>query len=159
MLIYLAHNRRIFNERKNMKSPILYFAYGSNMNPFRMGQRCPGATALGVGILRNYQIAERLYADIDFEEGAEVHGVLFLITDQHLRSLDAREGYPKVYRRMWLPVEFNGESFLAVTYEMTIATKAARSGKRYPEEYRKLCSEGARFYHVKNNFTTRRKRA
>ncbi len=49
-----------------MKGPILYFAYGSNMNPFRMAQRCPGATALGVAIQRNYQIAERLYADIDF---------------------------------------------------------------------------------------------
>lgn len=47
-----------------MKGPILYFAYGSNMNPFRMAT--PGATALGVAIQRNYQIAERLYADIDF---------------------------------------------------------------------------------------------
>ena len=141
-----------------MKSPILYFAYGSNMNPFRMAQRCPGATPLGVGILRNYQIVERLYADIDFAEGAEVDGVLYLITERHLRSLDACEGYPKVYRRIWIPVEFKGESYLAVTYEMTITTKAARKGKRYPEEYRKICSEGARFYRVKNNFTTRRKR-
>ena len=142
-----------------MISPILYFAYGSTMNPFRMAQRCRGASALGVAILRNYRLAERLYADIDFQEGAEVHGVLFMISEQNLRSLDAREGYPKVYRRMWLPVEFNGETYLAVTYEMTAATKAARSGKRYPEEYRKICSEGARFYRVKNNFTTRRKRA
>ena len=141
-----------------MKSPILYFAYGSNMNPIRMAQRCPGATPLGVGILRNYQIAERLYADIDFLEGGEVHGVLYLITKQHLRSLDAREGYPKVYRRMWLPVEFNGETYLAVTYEMTIATKAARSGRMYPEEYQRICSEGARFYRVKNSFTARRKK-
>lgn len=157
--IYAGSDINAKAERSAMKSPILYFAYGSNMNPLRMGHRCPGATALGVGVLRNYQIAERLYADIDFQEGGEVHGVLFLITDQHLRSLDAREGYPKVYRRMWLPVEFSGESYLAVTYEMTAATKAARSGKRYPEEYRKIYSEGARFYRVKNNFTTRRKRA
>ena len=71
--------------------------------------------------------------------------------------MDAREGYPKVYRRMWLPVEFNGESYLAVTYEMTASTKTARNGKRYPEEYRKICSEGAKYYHVKNSFKTRRK--
>ena len=142
-----------------MKNVILYLAYGSNMLPERMMRRCPGATALGVAILRNYRLAERLYADIDFQEGAEVHGVLFLISEQNLRSLDAREGYPKVYRRMWLPVEFNSETYLAVTYEMTAATKAARHGKRYPEEYRKICSEGARFYHVKNSFTTKRKRA
>ena len=140
-----------------MKSPILYFAYGSNMNPVRMGQRCPGATALGVGILRNYRLAERLYADIDFCEGAEVHGVLYLISERNLRSLDAREGYPKVYRRIWLDVEFQGETYLAVTYEMTIMTKIARRGRKYPEEYRKLCSGGARFHKIKNPFTTRRK--
>ena len=140
-----------------MKSPILYFAYGSNMNPVRMGQRCPGATALGVGILRNYRLAERLYADIDFCEGAEVHGVLYLISERNLRSLDAREGYPKVYRRIWLDVQFQGETYLAVTYEMSAATKAARSERKYPEEYRKICSEGARFHHVKNGFTTKRK--
>ena len=104
-------------------------------------------------------VAERLYADIDFQEGSEVHGVLYLITEQHLRSLDAREGYPKVYRRIWIPVEFKGESYLALTYEMIITTKAARSGQMYHEEYRKICSEGARYYHVKNGFTTRRKKA
>ena len=140
-----------------MKSPILYFAYGSNMNPARMEQRCPGAIPLGVGILRNYRLTERLYADIDFQEGGKVHGVLFMITERHLDSLDAKEGYPKVYRRSWLPVEFDGEDYLAVTYEMTAATKAARNGKPYPEEYRKLCSEGARFHHVKNSFIKRRK--
>ena len=140
-----------------MKNLILYFAYGSNMNPYRMAQRCPGANLVGAGLLRNYRLAERLYADIDFCEGAEVHGVLYLITERNLRSLDAREGYPKVYRRMWLEVEFEGESYLAVTYEMTVATKAARAGRKYPEEYRKICSEGARFHHVKNGFTTKRK--
>ena len=140
-----------------MKNVILYLAYGSNMNPFRMAQRCPGATALGVAILRNYRLAERLYADIDFQEGAEVHGVLFLISEQNLRSLDAREGYPKVYRRMWLPVEFNSETYLAVTYEMTAATKVAREGQPYPEDYRRMCSTGARFYHVPNKFVKKRK--
>ena len=140
-----------------MKSPILYFAYGSNMNPARMAQRCPGAIPVGVGVLRNYRLTERLYADIDFQEGAEVHGVLYLITERNLRSLDVREGYPRVYRRMWLDVEFAGDAYLAVTYEMTAETKAARNGKPYPETYRMLCSAGARYHHVRNGFTKRRK--
>ena len=140
-----------------MRTPILYFAYGSNMHPLRMAQRCPGAIPVGVGILRNYRLSERLYADIDFQEGGEVHGVLFLITGRHLRSLDAHEGYPKVYRRMWLDVEFDGVVYQAVTYEMTAETKAARDGRPYPEEYRMLCSAGARYHHVKNGFTKKRK--
>ena len=139
-----------------MRTPILYFAYGSNMHPLRMAHRCPGAIPVGVGILRNYQLTERLYADIDFQEGGEVHGVLFLITGRHLRSLDAHEGYPKVYRRMWLDVEFDGVAYPAITYEMTAETKAARDGLAYPEEYRQLCSTGARVNHVKNGFTKRR---
>lgn len=92
-----------------MNSLILYLAYGSNMEPVRMQKRCPGARALGAARLPNYRLTERLYADIDFAEGESVDGVLYLITDRHLRSLDAYEGYPKIYRRMWLEVEFNGE--------------------------------------------------
>lgn len=140
-----------------MRTPILYFAYGSNMHPARMARRCPGAVTVGVGVLRNYRLTERLYADIDFQEGGEVHGVLYLITPRHLRSLDAHEGYPKVYRRMWLDVEFDGVVYQAVTYEMTAETKAARDGLPYPEEYRQLCSAGARINHVKNGFTKKRK--
>lgn len=49
-----------------MKNLILYFAYGSNMEPVRMAWRCPGAYPLGRAVLRNYKLTERLYADIDF---------------------------------------------------------------------------------------------
>ena len=52
-----------------MKNLILYFAYGSNMEPVRMTRRCLGAYPLGRAVLRNYKLTERLYADIDFLEG------------------------------------------------------------------------------------------
>ena len=139
-----------------MKNLILYLAYGSNMLPERMMRRCPGATALGVARLPNYRLTERLYADIDFAEGECVHGVLYLINERHLRNLDMYEGYPKVYRREWLEVEYRGESYTALTYEMSTATKIARDGQPYPEDYRKMCSAGARFYHVPNKFTQRK---
>ena len=89
---------------KSMNTMFLYFAYGSNMNPARMAKRCPGAIDLGGAVLRNHRVVERLYADIDFEEGAEMQGVLYVITEEHLRKLDRFEGYPSVYRRfgwMW----------------------------------------------------------
>lgn len=139
-----------------MKNLILYFAYGSNMELVRMAWRCPGAYPLGRAVLRNYKLTERLYADIDFLEGGSVSGFLYLITECHLKSLDAYEGYPKVYRRMWLDVEFKRETYQAVTYEMTAETKLARNGLSYPEEYRKICSAGAKFRHVKNQFVKRR---
>lgn len=142
-----------------MKNPILYFAYGSNANPLRMIRRCPGAIALGSARLPNYQLAERLYADIDFREGASTYGVLYLISGANQRALDAYEGYPKVYRRYWVEVEFNGERYPALVYEMTAETKAAREGMPYPEDYRKICSDGMKYHRVPNKFTIKRRTA
>ena len=36
-------------------------------------------------------------------------------------------------------------------------TKVARDRIKYPEEYRLLCSTGARVHNIKNNFTKKRK--
>ena len=147
-LIYAnANYRRIL-----MNNMFLYFAYGSNMNPARMAKRCPGAIALGGAVLLNHRLAERLYADIDFVSGSTVEGVLYLISEANLTRLDVCEGYPKVYRRLWLEVEFDGGIYQAITYEMSRWTKFIRRSKRYPEEYRKICSFGADYYGIKNNF-------
>ena len=120
------------------------------------GAALSGGISAGEGCSADYKLTERLYADIDFLEGVSVSGFLYLITERHLKSLDAYEGYPKVYRRMWLDVEFRGETYQAVTYEMTAETKLVRNGLSYPEEYRKICSAGAKFRHVKNQFVKRR---
>ena len=135
-----------------MSNMFLYFAYGSNMNPERMLKRCPGAIIIGGATLENYQVAERLYADIDFAEGAKTEGVIYGISQEHLRKLDRFEGYPSVYRRMWVDIEFQGETYQAVTYEMAYQTKLARDGKCYPDAYRAICSAGAEYYGIKNNF-------
>ena len=140
-----------------MNTMFLYFAYGSNMNPARMSKRCPGAIDLGGATLYHHRVAERLYADIDFVEGAETEGVLYVITEEHLRKLDRYEGYPSVYRRIWVDVEFEDCIYQAITYEMAWQTKVARDRIKYPEEYRLLCSNGARVHNIKNNFTKKRK--
>lgn len=140
-----------------MNTMYLYFAYGSNMNPARMATRCPGAIDLGRAVLRNHRVVERLYADIDYEEDATVEGVLYVITEDHLRKLDRCEGYPSVYRRNWVDVEFEECTYQAITYEMAWQTKIARDRIRYPEEYRLLCSIGARVHYIKNYFTKKRK--
>ena len=87
-----------------------------------------------------------------FVSGATVEGVLYLISEANLARLDACEGYPKVYRRLWLEVEFDGGVYQAITYEMSRRMKFIRCIKRYPEEYRKICSFGADYYGIKNNF-------
>ena len=77
--------------------------------------------------------------------------------EEHLRRLDRFEGYPSVYRRIWVDVEFEDSVYQAVTYEMAWQTKVVRDRIKYPEEYRLLCSAGARVHNIKNNFTKKRK--
>lgn len=130
----------------------LYFAYGSNMNPGRMKERCPGSIDLGGAILRNYKVAERLYADIDYEPGAVTHGVLYLISEEHVKSLDYHEGYPRVYIRLLVDIEHCGNVYQAITYEMYWETKITRDGLKYPQKYRHLCSVGAKTHKIRNCF-------
>ena len=93
-----------------MNTPILYFAYGSNLNSKRIHHRCPTAATFRAAKLRNYRLVERLYADIDYEEGAVVYGVLYCISERELDVLDTYEGCPRIYRRIWIEAECNGET-------------------------------------------------
>ena len=135
-----------------MEITTLYFAYGSNMNPMRMNYRCPGAVDLGGALLRNYKVTERLYADIDYKTGAKTHGVLYIITERHLRTLDFYEGYPSIYQRVLVNIEFMNNIYWAYTYKMSDLTKIQRQGLDYPEHYRQLCSTGASTHNIKNCF-------
>ena len=79
---------------------VLYFAYGSNMDPVQMASRCPGATALGAARLEGWRLTFTRdspgwgggVGHIEKAPGDEVWGVLWDVTDEHLRSLDDYEG-------------------------------------------------------------------
>ena len=135
-----------------MKNSVLYFAYGSNLNPWRISFRCPSATTVGHAKLYNYRIAERLYADIDRRIGSTVDGVLYRISEKDLHALDRYEGAPNVYQKIWTVVRMGGKRILAVTYQMTPEMKQIRYGMPYPNNYRKICSAGADYHRIHNNF-------
>lgn len=135
---------------------VFYFAYGSNMNPDRIRHRIPEARAVGRAYVKGWKLKERLYADIDRARGGRVWGVLYLITVSELHRLDAYEGFPSVYE------SFEVECYLdethkvkAVTYSMTKRTKEEREGLKYPNDYRLICSAGASFHGVKNEFRSK----
>ncbi len=73
---------------------ILYFAYGSNMHPRVMQERCPGARALGPARLDGWRffVNRRGAASIWPVPGEAVHGVLWACDLAHLGPLDAYEG-------------------------------------------------------------------
>lgn len=129
-----------------------YFAYGSNMNPERMWYRVPGARAVGVGALPGWRVVERLYADIQRDPRAVTEGVIYRMRVFDLQRLDHFEGAPNVYERKWVKVHVGGMVVEALTYVMTPKTRKERNGRKYPEEYRAVCSVGARSFGLTDVF-------
>ena len=145
-----------WNELK-MNGLYLYFAYGSNLLPSRMIRRCPHALPVGPAILPNYQITERLYADVDFRHGSQVFGFLYLLRASDVVALDRYEGYPAVYKRYMAEVLMDDVMYPALVYEMTDVTKRVRNGIPYPDAYRRICRSGARIRKIKSHFSQRNK--
>ena len=145
-------NNAFFQEDFDEQSVFIVFLRQQH-EPGTDGKTLPRSDRIGrCSSVEPSPCGKRLYADIDFVSGATVEGVLYLISEANLTRLDACEGYPKVYRLLWLEVEFDGGIYQAITYEMSRWTKFIRRRKRYPEEYRKICSFGADYYGIKNNF-------
>lgn len=80
---------------------MLYFAYGSNMEPEQMQARCPGHKVVGLAELRDHRLTFPLtshswgggVASIAVAHTESVWGVVYELTDEHFAALDRYEGY------------------------------------------------------------------
>lgn len=100
---------------------MLYFAYGSNMDREQMRQRCPGAVLLGPAVLEGYRLVFGGHSDrwggavatVEIGDGSKVEGLVYYVTPNDLKSLDAFEGHPHVYQRQVMTVTccFGGEVY------------------------------------------------
>lgn len=80
----------------------LYFAYGANLNLAGMKFRCPDANPVKKLILQNWELGFSGVATIRPKPGSHVHGALWSLTKKCEDSLDVFEGYPTLYRKIWL---------------------------------------------------------
>ena len=80
----------------------LYFAYGANMNQDNMAWRCPAATNPRPFVLRDWRLKFYTHATVEFSPGDSVWGILWDITPDCERSLDAFEGFPVYYTKRTL---------------------------------------------------------
>ena len=97
----------------------LYFAYGSNLWPEQMKERCLGHKVMGAGILEGYRwiISKRGYANIIKAGSDEVQGVVYLITGSDESSLDDHEGVAVgSYRKEIKPVKIDGKAYDCLVY-------------------------------------------
>ena len=108
------------SEQNTESERLFYFGYGSNMNLGQMKQRCGEEhfDDLGRAILDNYQFYfyGHGYANIRPQLEERVEGVLYKIDLDCLQSLDRVEGYPHVYQRQIIKVNYQEKSALTQVY-------------------------------------------
>lgn len=104
---------------------IYYFAYGSNMDPKQMAERCPNSKLIGKAYLSDYKLGFTHYsnnqksaaADIIVTKNECVWGLVYELIKEDLDNLDKREGHPNIYRRikeivfLQLPTDLNFDNF------------------------------------------------
>lgn len=104
--------------------PHRYFAYGSNLCPQQMAERCPGAQAVGVGELVGHRLVFNRSGSYRpggvgsvIAGGAHdiVYGVIWALTDEHVATLDRIED-PTAYERITSGVRTDGGVIACVTY-------------------------------------------
>ncbi len=103
---------------------MIYFAYGSNMDPEQMQSRCPGHRVLGAAKLLHYTLAFTRWsrawnsgtADILPEQNRYVLGALYALTPDDLKRMDKIADYPNSYIRQDVTVQHGTVALPAMTY-------------------------------------------
>lgn len=97
----------------------LYFAYGLNMDPEGMAQRCPNARALGPARLPRHRliVTRDGYASAIRDPREDVHGVLWDCSLADIRALDKFEDLASgLYVKINQPVIVPGGAKRALIY-------------------------------------------
>jgi gamma-glutamylcyclotransferase (GGCT)/AIG2-like uncharacterized protein YtfP len=81
-----------------------YVAYGSNLSVEQMAHRCPDATIVGTGILKDWRLVFRTHATIEQCKGFSVPVLVWAISERDEARLDRYEGYPRYYVKEYLSV-------------------------------------------------------
>ena len=112
----------------------LYFAYGANTNVASMAGRCPDAKALALVTIPDHKLVFRGVADVVEHDNAKVRGVMWAITERCERSLDAFEGYPRLYVKKYITVRWQGRDQALMLYVMN-----GRDSQSPPPPYYEQC--------------------
>ena len=143
---YMAATTRfpgIDGPRAAQLKPLLYFAYGSNLDFELMRLRSAGSEPLAVCWAQDHQLEyagpPMAFATIVPKPGSMTPGVLWLVRDW--RSLDMSEGVPNLYTRGWIDVVTSAG--LRVPCQAYLHTSGERGlpGGSYHDLLLRACSE------------------
>lgn len=103
---------------KKKAKKTIYLAYGSNMHQQQMEQRCPWARKLGTMDLPGYRLEFRRVATLVPDANSVAPIMLWEITPQDELALDRYEGFPRLYRKEYIEITFEGKPVEAMMYLM-----------------------------------------
>ena len=141
---------KLFDEFKTSNFNNFYFAYGSNIDPKQMQERCPGAIPVGIGNLPFYKtiINSRGVATIINAPDSFASGILWSVSDEHIKTLDEKEGVRfGTYARETKTIRINSLEIHAITY---VASKTDQGKPR--EGYLEKLINGANHFSFGDEF-------
>ena len=106
------------NQYKLPTKPMLYIAYGSNINLPQMAFRCPHSTVVGTAMVKGWELEFRGVATIVPKKGTEVPVLLWELDPRDIPALNRYEGWPHLYRQEEIDVEVNGKTVKGMVYLM-----------------------------------------
>lgn len=143
----------------------IYFAYGSNLNPSQMRQRCPSSRFLCRALLQNFTFGFTKYSafrqggvmDILPQDDTHIWGVVYRVNEPDMEALDKKEGLfdtPPIYRRTIRPVLREGLPQRVIQAQMyEIIEKAADIPPS--ESYMRVILEGAQYWQLPQEYIER----
>jgi hypothetical protein len=148
---------------------MLYFGFGSNLDPDLMRERCPGNRVAGVAVLRDHKLIFPRYskrwnggvASLQLSHGNDVWGVLYDLSDEEMRALDQCEGFTHAvgdannrYERDSIWVDFVRPADGSVPRRVRAWTYRAREANPSPpsRRYMDTVIKGARAHHLPDDY-------
>jgi cation transport regulator ChaC len=147
---------------------MLYFAYGSNLDPDQMAERCPGHRVVGRAALHDHRLFFPLFsnrwnggvASIQLHHGGTVWGILYDLTDDDVKSLDGYEGFRgagdqhNLYDRVTLTVDIDRPDDGSIPRRVRCETYVARPSNPSPPSRRYLDAilKGARHHRLPEEY-------
>lgn len=91
-------------------------AYGRNLDLKRMKGKCPHCKLAGKVVLKDWQLSFKKYITVEPCKGGEVPVGVWEIDEQAEKELDIIEGFPTLYRKEIVEIDFNGKTEQVLVY-------------------------------------------
>ena len=101
-----------------LTKPMLYVAYGSNINLTQMAFRCPHSKVVGTAMVKGWELEFRGVATIVPKPDTEVPVLLWELDPRDISALNRYEGFPHLYRQQEIEVETENGTAKGMVYLM-----------------------------------------